>query len=354
MTLERVINTAIIGYGTSGKKLHTPLLESLDNYNLCAIATRNQTKLSALPSHCRHYSVDQVMVESKINLVIIATPNDSHFELAKQALQAGKHVVVEKPLALESAQAQQLIDIAAQRNLVLATFHNRLWDCDFLAIKKLVGNKQLGSIHSYSARVDRFWPEVVDNWRNNSDYGGATWELAPNLIMQSLKLFGHPDSVFADISTQRASADAPDNFYIRLNYTCQLCVELRSSSLVKHSGPRFVIHGDKGSYIKEGIDPQHAQLKNGISPTSKKFGEEAIDDWGSLYNDANDSDEETLSPSPKGNYLAFYERLYEAMTTQGTSPVDNDSAVEVVKIIEAAFSSSKERKVISLAEPIDV
>ncbi len=348
MTPERVINTAIIGYGNSGRRLHTPLIESLNGFNLCAIATRKTSKPNSMPSHCRHYSVDQLMTEPDISLVIIATPNDSHYALAKQALLANKNVVVEKPIALESSQARELVELAKQKNLVLATFHNRLWDCDFLAIKALVKNKKLGEIHSYAARVDRFWPEVIDNWRNNNEYGGATWELAPNLIMQSLQLFGLPDSVFADISTQRSAADAPDNFYIRLNYNHKLCVELRSSSLVKHSGPRFVIHGDKGSYIKQGTDPQHHQLKIGVAPDSKKFGEEAIDDWGSIYNAENDRDEETLSPSPKGNYLAFYNKLHSAITAQGPSPVDNDSSVEVVKIIEAAFLSSKKRKVIPL------
>lgn len=348
MTPQRVINTAIIGYGNSGKNLHMPLIESLGSYNLCAIATRKKSRLKSIPSHCSHLSVDEVMAEPDIQLIIVATPNDSHFELAKQALTAGKHVVVEKPLALKSAQAKELTAIAKEKNLVLATFHNRLWDCDFLAIKALVNNQQLGKIHSYAARVDRFWPEVVDNWRNNKEYGGATWELAPNLVMQSLYLFGEPHSVFADISTQRIDADAPDSFYIRLNYHDNLCVELRSSSLVKHSGPRFVIHGDKGSYIKQGIDPQHSQLNNGILPDNKKYGKEAIEDWGSIYSASNANEEEALSPSPKGDYPLFYEKLHLAITAQSALPVDNDCAVEVVQIIEAAFDSNKHRKVIPL------
>jgi len=350
MTQQHVINTAIIGFGTSGKSLHTPLIEAIDTFNLSAVATLNSSQAASIPDHCKQYSVDEIMAEPNIKLVIIATPNDSHYTLAKRALLANKHVVVEKPVALKSSQAIELAQLSNDKKLTFATFHNRLWDCDFLAIKDLIKNNKLGKVHSYSARVDRFWPDVVDNWRNNSEYGGSIWELAPNLIMQSLQLFGNPQSVFADISTQRSDADAPDNFYIRLSYCNNLCVELRSSSLIKHSGPRFVIHGDKGSYIKQGSDPQHKQLKAGLSPENKKYGQEAIDDWGSLYANPLDKDEEMLSPSPKGDYMAFYQQLYRAITQSGVSPVDGERSIEVVQIVEAALQSHQQQKVINLSQ----
>ncbi|MDP2560463.1 Gfo/Idh/MocA family oxidoreductase [Psychrobium sp. 1_MG-2023] len=343
----QTVRTAIIGYGTSGQMLHQPLINANEHFELVAVATNQSSQSLNLPQGCKQRSVVDILNDNDIELVVIATPNNCHYSIAKQALEASKHIIVEKPLALSSAQIEELVSIANQRNCVMTTFHNRLWDCDYLAIKELLNENRLGTIHSYAARVDRFWPSVQVNWRDNPQYGGALWELAPNLIVQALTLFGKPRSIFAEISTLRPSAEAPDNFYLRLSYN-KLKVELRSSSLVKHSGPRFVIHGDSGSYIKQGTDPQHKQLKNGLSPNDKKYGIESIGDWGSLYTDTKDKNEETLYPSPKGCYLEFYNLMFEALRHQGPLPVSHEMSLEVVKIIEAANCSNSQKKVINL------
>lgn len=339
------IKTALIGFGASGKHLHLPLLSANKHYQLVAVCTHRSNVSNVLPQECSQRSFTQVLTDSTIELVVIATPNNSHFELAQKALESGKHVVVEKPIALHSKEIEILLALAKQQDRLITSFHNRLWDCDFMAIKRLLTSNQLGNVHSYAARVDRYQPDVVHNWRDNPDSGGAVWELAPNLIVQTLTLFGMPNSVFADITTLRKKANAPDNFYLRLSYP-SLNVELRTSWLIKHTGPRFVIHGDGGSFIKQGIDQQHQQLKDGLSPADSHYGQEKIEDWGSLY--TNNSDEEILRPSPPGDYDAFYRHLFEAIKCGTHSPSDNQLAVDMVNIIEASYLSNEQQRVIEL------
>lgn len=343
---SRTIKTGLIGYGASGKHLHTPLLVDNPNFEITAVAVSQGKHTGTLPQYAKAMDADALLQEPTIDLVIVATPNNSHFDYAKAALLAGKHVVVEKPLALKSQQITELSDIAQQKNRVLSVFHNRLWDCDFLAVQKLLDSGCLGKLHSYRTQVDRYWPEVVDNWRNAPDYGGAVWELAPNLLVQVQLLFGMPTSLFADISTQRPQAKAPDAFYIRLSYP-GLEVELRSSSLVAHSGPRYLIHGDRGSYIKMGTDPQHRQLKQGMTPQDKNYGKEPIEEWGSLYCDCDNAEEE-LYPSPNGDYPEFYRKLHRAIAFGEDVPVGIDITYNVVTLIEAALTSSQEGRVVEL------
>jgi len=342
----KIISTGILGFGSSGKRLHAPLLLDNPNFSLDAVATKSSSQHAHLPIGVAQLTAEQLICEPTIDLVIIATPNDSHFDLAQKALMASKHVVIEKPIALESSQIAILTELAAKKNKIIATFHNRLFDGDFLAITKLVADKTLGNIHSYAAQVNRYWPQVLDNWRDNPAYGGAVWELAPNLIIQALALFGKPSSIFADISTVRRDAKAPDAFYLRLIYPT-LNVELRCSSLVKHTGPRYFIHGDNGSYIKQGVDPQHRQLKEGMTPCDKNYGKESIDDWGSLYTCNENRHQETLWPSPLGDYPEFYRQLHLAITKGQPTPGYQQHAKDVVEIISAAYQSSAHKKVIA-------
>ncbi|NRA53501.1 MAG: Gfo/Idh/MocA family oxidoreductase [Gammaproteobacteria bacterium] len=341
------ISTGIIGFGSSGKHLHAPLLIDSPHFSLDAIATKSSSQSRHLPAGTAQRTPAQIISDPSIDLVIVATPNDSHYYYARLALEAGKHVVVEKPIALESAQIFSLELLAKKNKKILSTFHNRLFDGDFLAITKLITDHTLGNIHSYAAQVNRYWPQVLNNWRDNPDYGGAVWELAPNLIIQALTLFGKPCSIFADISTMRKNAKAPDAFYLRLIYP-KLNVELRCNSLIKHTGPRYFIHGDNGSYIKQGVDHQHRQLKNNISPRDKNYGKESIDDWGSLYSCTENFSKETLWPSPRGNYPEFYNQLYQSITKNTAAPAAQKHAIDVISIITAAYQSSARKQVISL------
>jgi scyllo-inositol 2-dehydrogenase (NADP+) len=195
------IKTALIGFGASGRHLHLPLLSANKHYQLVAVSTHRSNLSNTLPQGCSQRYFTQVVTDPTIELVVIATPNNSHFELAKKALESRKHVVVEKPMALQRDQVETLLTLAKQQNRLITSFHNRLWDCDFMAIKRLLTSNQLGNVHSYAARVDRYQPDVIHNWRDNPDSGRAVWELAPNLIVQTLTLFGMPTSVFADITT---------------------------------------------------------------------------------------------------------------------------------------------------------
>jgi len=343
----KTISTGIIGFGSSGKHLHAPLLIDNPHFSLDAIATKLSSQSRLLPAGAVQLTPEQLISDPSIELIIVATPNDSHYSYAHQALEAGKHVVVEKPIALESAQIVSLELLAKKNKKIITTFHNRLFDGDFLAITKLIADRTLGNIHSYAVQVDRYWPQVLNNWRDNPNYGGAVWELAPNLIIQALTLFGKPYSIFADISTMRRNAKAPDAFYLRLVYPT-LNVELRCNSLVKHTGPRYFIHGDNGSYIKQGVDPQRRQLKNNMSPNDKNYGKELIDDWGSLYSCTENFAQETLWPSPLGNYPEFYNQLYQSITKSTAAPAAQQHAIDAASIITAAYQSSTLKQVILL------
>jgi scyllo-inositol 2-dehydrogenase (NADP+) len=267
------------------------------------------------------------------DLVVVATPNPTHFEIAGAALRAGKHVVVDKPFAVTIAEADELKALARDRERVLTLFHNRRWDSDFLTVREVL--PQLGEIMLFEAHWDRFRPQIKQGWREVAQPGGGVLsDLGPHMIDQVLLLFGMPDAISADVQAQREGAQVDDYFDLNLHYGKRR-VALRSSTLVAEPRPRFSIHGTTGSYVKYGLDQQEAQLKAGTDPRAGDFG---VDQRGGILTLA-DGTAEPL-PSARGNYRAFYEAVADAILDGAPVPVDPADARAGMQLIDLARRSA--------------
>jgi scyllo-inositol 2-dehydrogenase (NADP+) len=279
---------------------------------------------------------------------VIASPNACHAPLAEQALRAGKHVVVDKPFAIASADAQALIDLATERGLLLSVFQNRRWDHDFLTLRRAIDEGRLGEIYQYEARYDRFRPQPKQGWRERPEPGaGVLYDLGAHLIDQALALFGLPESVSADVQVQRAAARADDWFHLRLRYGRRRVI-LGASCLAAGPGPHFSVHGDRGSFVKYGLDGQEAALKAGLRPGMPGWGEEA-DDLRARYTDA-DGHHQALA-NERGAYETYYRGIAAAIRDGAPPPVRAEQARDVIAVIEAALRSAAEGRDIAIALP---
>jgi scyllo-inositol 2-dehydrogenase (NADP+) len=271
--------------------------------------------------------LDELLERS--DLVVVATPNTTHFELAATALKAGKHVVVDKPFTVTVDEADELIALANERQRVLTVFHNRRWDGDFLTVRKVL--PQLGDVMLFEAHWDRFRPEIKQGWREEPEPGsGLLSDLGPHLIDQALMLFGMPDAIGADILAQRGDAKVDDYFDLTLHYGARR-ISLKSSSLTAAARPRFALYGTAGSFVKYGLDPQEAQLKAGMDPRDEGHGADPND--GTLtFGDGRTR----KVPSERGDYLAFYETVADAILDGAPPPVAPQDARDGLLLIDLA------------------
>jgi scyllo-inositol 2-dehydrogenase (NADP+) len=285
--------------------------------------------------------VDAVLADPSLDLIIVATPNDSHAALAERALQAGKHVVVEKPFTLDSAEATRLDALAQERGRCLTVFQNRRWDGDFLTVRQLIEEGRLGRLYSFESHFDRFRPQVKKRWKEEDVPGGGTlWDLGAHLVDQALQLFGMPESLSADVGKQRSEAKAVDWFHLLLRYG-ELRVILHSGSVVHDPWPRFVLQGEADGYLKYGLDPQEDQLKAGLRPGMAGWGAEPPERHGRLSRGGS-------VPTVPGRYEEFYRQLAAAMRGEGPVPVTAPSAAQVIRVLEAAQRSAAEGRSIRL------
>ena len=276
-----VIKTGLAGYGVAAKVMHAPFLKTSDQYVVTSVLEQHKNdSREFFPSAKIVRSFEELLLQD-IELVIITTPNETHFSFAEQALLKGKHVVLEKPFTIASKDALKLIEIAKKQNRILTVYQNRRYVADFITIKEILGKNLLGEVHEYEAHYDRYRPGPKPGaWREESGAGnGILYDLGPHLIDQALYLFGMPKTITADIRFQRPHAKADDYFDLRLDYGF-LRVILRAGMLVREPGPRHVIHGTKGSFIKFGEDPQEALLKQGVLPSSPDWGSENEEKYG--------------------------------------------------------------------------
>ncbi|MEQ1630382.1 MAG: oxidoreductase, partial [Gallionella sp.] len=258
------LRVALLGYGYAGKTIHAPLIVSTPGLDLVAICSSDAAKVIAdLPEVKVCATLQELLRSTEVDVVVIATPNDTHFELARQALLAGKHVVVDKPFTLTATQAYELKALAEHKQRVLSVFHNRRWDADFLTLRAVIASGQLGKLQSLVSRFDRYRPEVRARWREQQGAGGGLWyDLGPHLLDQAVQLFGRPIALQAKFEMQREEAQAIDYFQVTLRYQ-DMQVTLHASMLVKEETPRFVLTGTAGSYTKYGLDTQEESLKRG-------------------------------------------------------------------------------------------
>ena len=334
----RQLQVALFGYGYVGKTFHAPLINSVSGLELSVVVSSDADKVHAdLPGVSVLSDHADAVSRGDIDLVVIATPNDSHFALAKLALSAGKHVVIDKPFTTTEAEAHELIALAEEKSLVLSAFHNRRWDADFLAVKQLIESGQLGEIMHFESHFDRFRPEVIQRWRETAEHGGLWYDLGPHLVDQALQLFGAPLAISADLACQRDGAQQVDYFHVVLRYPKRRVI-LHASALVAGGSARFLIHGDKASFRKVGLDSQEVSLKRGEQPGLSGWGVDASP--GCLLTPTGDQLEERLVSGEPGDYCRYYEGVRDAVLGLGADPVPASEAADVMRIIELGLAAS--------------
>ncbi|MFA9392409.1 MAG: oxidoreductase [Prolixibacteraceae bacterium] len=345
--MKNKINVGIIGFGLSGRYFFSPYIQSSPYYKLCSVLTSQVDLLKKeYPKANAIASVDELLADETIDLVIVASPNPTHFEYARKILLAGKHVIVEKPFTNNSADAQVLIETAQKMNKVLAPFHNRRWDTDFLTVKTLLGFHRLGEVLEFESHFDRYRPlrDRVE-WKNIPAPGsGVLYDLGPHLIDQALVLFGKPKAIYADLRIQREVGKVVDHFEIHLHYSGMKAI-LRAGVFVKELGPRMMVHGRNGSYVKYGLDPQEDRLRKGMKP-KRSMGEDPEEQWGILNIEENGVAIREQVPSVPGNYMAYFDNVYRAIAGEEELIVQPWQAKQVIEVIEAAYLSNDEKKVI--------
>ncbi len=331
-----MLNVALVGFGLSGRYLQAPFFLANPNFNLKTVVTVTQNPKTVFPDVQAAKSLDEVLADSEIDLVSICTPSHTHFDYAKQCLLAGKHVLVEKPFTATVAEAEELIELSKKQGKVLSIFQNRRFDSDFMTVKKVVENKLLGDLVAFEIHFDRHkpilnpkrWKEVV------SPANGILYDLGAHIIDQTIVLFGKPNSVVGDTFTQREGSEIDDAFHIRLDYG-KLKVILKSSLLVREEGPRYILHGTKGSFVKYGIDVQEDHLKAGLMPKMEGFGVEPSNKWGILNTEINGQHFIGHIETEVGNWDFLFQNLYEAIAEGKELLVKPEQIVEQIKIIEA-------------------
>jgi len=278
-----------------------------------------------------------LIADPDIDLIVVSTPNHSHYPLAKAALEAGKHVVIDKPFAVTLGEADALIALAKANERMLTVFHNRRWDGDFLTVRKLLASGRLGEVMRYEAHWDRFRPAIKPGWKEEAGPGtGVLGDLGPHLIDQALLLFGRPDVVAGDLEMQRAQTAVEDYFAINLRYGKKRVI-LTSSLLAAAPRPRFGLYGTEGSFVKYGLDPQEPQTVAGMSPGDPAFGVEDPRWHGTLT--LADGTTERI-PTERGHYLAFYDAVAAAILDGAAAPVDPADARAGLAIIERVRADS--------------
>lgn len=332
---KKIIKTGLVGYGYVGQTFHAPLIASIKGLELAAVVSGHPEKVKKdWPDVTVYTKAEDLFHNSDIDLIVLATPNDTHMPLAKEALSLGKHVVVDKPFTLTLAEARILAKIASQKERLLSVFQNRRWDSDFLGIKQAIEAQRVGQISQFESHFDRYRPAVRERWREEAIPGGGLWyDLAPHMVDQALQLFGLPDSVQTSFATQRQGAKITDWVHVILAYGEKRII-LQGSMLAAGGTARFTLHGDKGSLIKRLPDQQEAQLRAGMKPGAAGWGEDPDDIhfWDGEGNT-------THWPVPAGDQRGYYQAIYEALTGSAPNPVTPAEAIAVMAVIEAAIHS---------------
>ncbi|OZG71926.1 oxidoreductase [Hahella sp. CCB-MM4] len=331
-----VIKVGLIGLGLSGKTFHFPFYKVLPEYQLSAVLSRQTDVVAEIaPEAICVQSLDQLLV-ADVDLVVITAPNTEHFPYAKAALEAGKHVVLEKPFVNSVAEGQELIQLAEKKQRILSVYHNRRWDGDFLTIKKMLSENKLGSISHYESHFDRFRPEPRERWRETPLPGsGILYDLGSHLIDQALVLFGVPATISATVKAMRENSEVDDYIHLLLEYPSRQVI-LHASMLTPLPGPRFCIHGSLGTFIKSGLDPQEDRLKDGVLPDHPDWAQEQAASFGHITHADGSS---VVVPTEVGGYQHYYQALGNAIKHGAANPVPPEQALRVIQLIELAGQS---------------
>nr|WP_086492094.1 oxidoreductase [Novosphingobium panipatense] len=342
---DSTVGAGLLGYGYAGATFHAPLMDAVEGLELSRFASRSGDRILArFPDAMVHEKPADLIDDPQVDLVVVATPNDTHFPLAQAALEAGKHVVVDKPFTLDLAQARTLIALAQDNGRLLTVFHNRRWDSDFLSVRKAIAAGLVGDPAHLEIHFDRFRPQVRDRWREGDGPGAGIWfDLGPHLVDHALLLMGLPDRVTAALALQREGGRSTDWAHVVLEYADGKRAILHASMLVAGGSGRFIVHGTGGSAVKHGMDVQESQLLAGMMPGAPGWGEDG--DPLVLYDAQGNA---SRLPAEPGDQREFYRLVGEAVRGRAPNPVPPIQSLAVMAVIEAAERSAAEGRSVEL------
>jgi predicted dehydrogenase len=347
---SRTLRAGLVGYGFAGQTFHAPVLSAVTGLELAAVASSQPHKVHTdWPDVAVVPDAGALVARADIDLVVVATPNALHYPVARAALEAGKHVVVDKPFTLDVAEARELELLARRNNRILAVYQNRRFDADYLTLKDVLASGELGRPVYLESHFDRFRPEVRDRWREQKVPGAGLWvDLGAHLVDQAVQLFGKPDSLQLDTAALRDGAQVEDYFHAVLRYEsgphAPLRVVLHATTLAAHAAPRYIVHGTRGSYIKQGVDPQEDALRAGQRPPMAGWGADPQD--GELVVPGSDGGEpqRRIWPTRAGNYVDYYAAVRDAILGNGPNPVPPEQAVALMELLDLGARSAAEGK----------
>ncbi|MDP3160382.1 MAG: oxidoreductase [Reyranella sp.] len=340
-----IVRVGLCGYGLAGKTFHAPLIQAVPGLELVAVASSDAAKVRAdLPDIAVDFDPLAIATSGQVDLVVIATPNDSHASIARSALAAGKHVVIEKPFTVDLAEARELIALADRHGVFLSAFHNRRWDSDFLTVRKAITEGLVGRVTHFESHFDRFRPEVWGRWREQPRPGSGAWfDIGPHLVDQALQLFGLPERVQGNFAKQRKGAATDDWAHVVLDYQ-ERRVILHTGSLTAGGTARFTVHGTDGSLVKRLADRQEQQLRGGARPGAPGWGEDpdplvAFDKRG----------QSRTLPAVAGDQRLYYRGIVEALNGRLETVVTPLQALAVMAVLEAAARSAAKHASVGLS-----
>jgi len=353
-----MVRVGLIGFGLAGQAFHAPVIRGVPGMELACILERRGTRAQEKYPDVRvARALDEMLADKTIQLCVVATPNDSHFELARDCLLAGRDVLVDKPFAPTLRESAELVRLAAERGRLITVYQDRRWDGDFATLKKIVQSGRLGTVVEYEARFDRFRLEAKANaWRERADQPGAgvLFDLGPHVIDQALVLFGEPRAITASAFCQRQTSQVDDAFDVCLEYSGSgngLRAMARARIIAYAPGPHFLIHGTKGSFVKYGMDPQEERLRGENLPQGTDWGV----DWG--VEDAQWQGTLTLVGEPsvkvkteRGDYRGFYANVRDAIEKKAALEVTPEQALRTMRAVMLAHKSSRERRTVAWEE----
>ncbi len=346
-----MIRVGLVGYGMAGRVFHAPVISAVEGLELAAVVERHSHNAeAAYPGIATYSSLEAMLEDRSLQLIVIATPNTSHAPLAHQALAAGRHVVVDKPTGISSAEIEGLVQAGSPDHLLIP-FHNRRWDSDFQTLRKLLREQKLGAVVNFDSTFLRWRPSPRGTWRDDgTDGGGILLDLGTHLADQALQLFGQPPEVSAEVTAERPGGKVNDAFVIRLYYPGNT-VTLSANCLTAIPQPRFFVRGTKGNYVKWGLDPQEDRLKQTGRVEGSDWGSEPASAWGTLSVDADGAMvTRPVQPIP-GDYRLYYAGVRDAVLGKAAPPVLATEALNVARVLEAAEQSWREKRTIRMEWP---
>jgi predicted dehydrogenase len=348
--LEAVIKTGICSYGMSGKLFHAPFIQSHPGYELIAIVERTKDESrEKYPGSTLYRSVEEMIADPALGLIIVNTPTYTHYHYAKDALEAGKNVVVEKPFVMTVKQGEELAELAQKKNVLISVYQNRRYDGDYLAVKNIIQQNLLGELREVEIRYDRYRPFYGGKSHKEGDTPGAgiIYDLSPHLVDQALQLFGWPQAIFADVWKMRPDVEAKDYFEMLFYYE-KLRVRLKATCIARETNQAYVLHGMKGSFLQQRSDIQEQQLQADAIPTLESWCPPPLEPDGILHTEIGGEVIRRYLTSTPGNYMGYFDDLYRALTGKAANPVPAEDGIKTIKIIEAALQSVAEKKIINI------